>query len=416
MAIDNATNKARVQASRLALIARIGKDEYLRQENQKRKLRRERQRARSAPSVALERSVSFTPPTVALERSVPVNVSFIAPKVELEKTVAPTMPTLEQKEQKEEKEQKTDTCEALFEKVYQAKVKYYDNMIIPKTIKRDSVLQQFKKITNLHKKIVGSATDCNNLYFLKDTNKIISFINTNYKTDNSRNSQVQAIASILQVLPDYKNEYTFYSKYSTDKRKTINEIAESNLTTKTESKNILSWGKLKDLYKTQGMSPEHRALIGLYTMIPPRRLEYQALTITDTEVNHNDNLNYLVIKRGIPTKLIFNKYKTKQTYGIQEFDIAKDLADVLKPHVKDKRPGDLVFSTKNNKQIKNFGEYLTNIFKKYTGKAITVNLIRHSFVSNLLKKNKSIANRKKISTMMAQSVAVQGFYNRIDLK
>ena len=99
-------------------------------------------------------------------------------------------------------------------------------MLIPKTIKKESVAQQFKKITNLYKKIFGSVTDCNNLDFLKDTNKIISFINSNYKTDNSRNSQVQAIASILQVLPEYKNEYVFYSKYSTDKRKTINEIAD----------------------------------------------------------------------------------------------------------------------------------------------------------------------------------------------
>ena len=58
------------------------------------------------------------------------------------------------------------------------------------------------------------------------------------------------------------------------------------------------------------MIPEHRALIALYTLIPPRRIQdMQLLTITNTEVNTNPNLNYLVVKRGIPTKLIFNEYK-----------------------------------------------------------------------------------------------------------
>ena len=427
MPISKEENKARVKASREALIARIGKDEYLRQENEKRKARRLRQRARTASastSVApAPVPVPFTPPTVAIERSVPVNVAFIPPKVQLEKTVPINMPTLDQKEQKEEKEEKegkeekTDTCEALFEKVYQAKVAYYSNLLIPRKIKKDSVFQQFTKIVNLHRKIFGTLTDCNNLNFLKDTDKVIAFINKQYKTPNSRNSQIQAIASILQVLPEYKDEYMFYSKFSTDKRKEINKEAEKNLKTAKESANILAWGTLKDLYKNENMIPEHRALIALYTLIPPRRIQdMQLLTISDTEVNANDNLNYLVVKRGIPTKLIFNEYKTKQIYGVQSFDIAKDLADVLKPYIKDKKPGDPVFKTKNNKHIRNFSEYLTNVFKKYTGKNISVNLIRHAFVSAFLKKNTSIAEKKEISIKMAHSITTQGFYNRIDLE
>ena len=221
MPVDNETNRARVKASREALIARIGRDEYLRQENQKRKLRRERQRARTAPaptpvsvptpvpitsisapvsSTASIRvpttSVPFTPPTVAIERTVPVNTGFIAPTVTLEKTVPINVPTpegKEEKEEKEEKEQKTDTCEALFEQVYEAKVKYYANLLIPRKKKRDSVFQQFKKIVNLHRKRFGTLIECSNLNFLKDTQKVIDFINTHWKTPNSRNSQIQAI-------------------------------------------------------------------------------------------------------------------------------------------------------------------------------------------------------------------------------
>ena len=155
-------------------------------------------------------------------------------------------------------------------------------------------------------------------------------------------------------------------------------------------------------------------MIGLYILIPPRRIEdIQWLTVTDTEVN--TDLNYIVVKRGVPTKLIFNKYKTASTYGIQEFDISKDLADVLTPHIKDKKSGDPVFPSKTNGYIRNFSEYLAKIFKRHTGKLISVNLLRHAFVTDYLKTDLSIASRKDISNKMGHSVAVQGLYNRIDL-
>ena len=86
-----------------------------------------------------------------------------------------------------------------------------------------------------------SSIDCNNLDFLKNTKKVIDFINKHYKTATSRNSQVQAIASILQVLPEYKDEYTFYSKFSTKERQKITKKAEDNLITDKESPNILAW-------------------------------------------------------------------------------------------------------------------------------------------------------------------------------
>ena len=107
MPVDDATNRERVRASREALILRIGREEYLRQESQKRKERRARARARTAPTIVP--TPTPTPTPVAPVAPVKVrknNVSFEPPTVKLEKTVPVKMPTFEQKtEEKEQKEQ-----------------------------------------------------------------------------------------------------------------------------------------------------------------------------------------------------------------------------------------------------------------------------------------------------------------------
>ena len=393
--VSNELNKARVKASREALIARIGIEEYRRQENLKRKARRSR-----AARETLSDEFKSAPVIEPLVPSVP----FTIPVVQLEKNVPITVPI-------------DDKCKGFIEKIFLEKQKYYSKLSPPRTIKKSSVVQQFNRVSNMYKNMFKVSMNCSDLEWLRDTDRVVGFVNGYFRSPNSRVSNISAIASILQVMPEYEAEYEVYSKLLLEEKREILKNAEENKTTPKEQKNILSWDKLKDLYKNENMSPEHRALIALYTLIPPRRIQdMQLLTITNTEVNNNPNLNYIVVKRGIPTKLIFNEYKTRQTYGVQSFDMTKDLANALKPYIRDKKVGDPIFPNKDNKYIKNFSEYLTSIFKKYTGKNISVNLIRHAFVSDYLKKNTSIAEKKEISNKMSHSITSQGFYNRIDLE
>ena len=409
--VSNELNRARVKASREALIARIGIDEYRRQESAKRKNRRLRASARSAPAIIPDPAPVPTPNL----RLAPM--PFIPTIVQLEKTVPVIVQT----------DVGVDRCEKLVDHIFKEKEKYYSTVNPRRTIKRSTVVQQFNKVSNIYKNMFKVSIDCSDLSFLKDTTKVVGFVNGHFKSPNSRVSNISAIASILQVLPDYKAEYGVYSRLVSDLQREIMKKEEENTTTQKESKNILSWDKLKDLTKKEGLSVEDRALIGLYTLIPPRRIEeIQFLTITDTEVNTQPNvplgsdLNYLVVKPnvplgGIPTKLIFNRYKTASTYGIQEFEIAEDLADVLKPHIKGKKTGDPVFPSKTGGYIRNFSEYLAKILKRHTGKSISVNLLRHAFVTDYLDSDLSIASKKEMSNRMAHSITTQGFYNRVDL-
>jgi len=291
-----------------------------------------------------------------------------------------------------------------------------------KTITRQTIDQQFAKVLNLYRLIHKQQPDCKNLDFLKDTGAVIKTIESNpkWKTNNSRNAQIQAISSILRVLKGFEEPYKFYSQLSTAGRKTILEEGDESKTTEKEAKNILGWSKLKDLYKQPKLSKKDRALISLYTLIPPRRVEMsQWLRIKYNDKNLNKNYNHLIVdqKTNEPEKIVLLKYKTFKTFGRQELELPGELKRVLKEYIDDEGldNGDPMFANTHDEHYRNFNSILTNVFKKASGKNISVNLLRHSYISNFLSTKRSIKQKKELATAMAHSVETQSRYDRIDL-
>ncbi len=393
-------------------IALLGKDAFNKLEAQKRKERRQRAKQRLQPQQQpIEHKEEY-------KQELQDIVNILNSEINKPKLPLPQVRALIEAKASIAKSRKAENCDDLLKQVFQAKSEYLASQNPPKTIKKSSVSQQLTKVVNLYKKMTGSSADCTDFEFLRDTDKIINFINTNWKTPNSRNSQIQAISSILQALGGYDREYKFYSKYSTDKRKEINKTANENELTEKEAKNILPWNDIKDLYKQVADKP-NKALIALYTLMPPRRVEdISLLTIIDDEKANPSNLNYLVIdKNKKPLKIVYLRYKTDKTYGRQNIKIPAKLSSILQDYINTYaiKLGNPLFPTANNGYYKNFSEIVSNTFKKYTGKGITANLLRHSFISDFLSKKRTIAKKKEIAWLMGHNINSQGQYDRIDL-
>jgi hypothetical protein len=313
----------------------------------------------------------------------------------------------------------------LLEVVYDAKVKYDSNLNNPKGVKKTTVAAQLNKVINIYKKMTGQTPS--HLNWLKKTNVVINFINNHsaWKTANSKNSQLQAIASIIKALKGFNDAYKIYSDLSTNGRKAINEIGDENKTTEKERVNILPWGEIKNLYKLSSVSD--KALMAFYTLLPPRRVEDVSLiTLTNRSLNFkehelqdfDDEFNYLFVdKNNNPKKIIYIKYKTFKFYGRVEINIPPALAKILKTHITtlNLQEGDALFGTKKGSFYKNFSEVVSKVFKKYSGKLLTANLLRHAYISNYLKTPKSIAQKKQTAIMMGHSVSTQNKYLRLDI-
>jgi integrase len=304
-----------------------------------------------------------------------------------------------------------DTKDDMLELIYKKKLDYYSSLPTPRTIKKTTVKQQLTKVRNLYKTMIGG--DKFDLSFLKEKDDVIKYINEKYKTAESKNTNIQAIASILQVMPEYKKEYEYYSKYSTEARQDITKDNQKNLMTEKEKENLISWPKILEL-TNKNMDSLSKVITSIYTLIPPRR----AQAIGDLVIGDKENMNSILLnKNNIPTYIVFRDYKTAKTYGDQKFRIPCELGLILSNYIEEYelKPGQPLFPTRDGKPYKNFSEMVSNVFKKETGKKLTVNLLRHAYVSNLLKSNPSKEQLIEASEKLAHSLYKLLDYNRVEL-
>lgn len=314
------------------------------------------------------------------------------------------------------KSRTAEDCDDLLEQVYKAKSLFLKKSG-KKAIKKSSVSQQLKKITNIYKKMTGKESDCTDFAWLRDTDKVVKHVNKHFKTDDSRAGQIQAIASIIVALEGYEDEYAFYSQYSSKERTRIKKKGKKNKLNEKERKNYIPWDEFKRII-SKVKNKRDKALIGLYTLLPPRRVEDISILRlwTTDEDNDKKNFNYLEIdSKNKFAQLEYNKYKTAKTYGTIEIPLPKHLRLILMDYIMDAglRHGDFLFPSRSGLPYKNFSSIITKTFKPYTKKKVNVNMIRHSYISNYLSTARAEEEREHIALQMGHSLQTQGTYLRL---
>jgi len=150
----------------------------------------------------------------------------------------------------------------------------------------------------------------------------------------------------------------------------------------------------------------------IYTLFPPRRLiDYSDMKIiTDNHFNslsHNQKFenNYLVIKNK-KLIFIFCKYKTFKNYGIQKFEVKGVLKKILNKWIEINSDSTFLFNKDKNMISPNLlGIHITNIFSSVDHPNVSINQIRHSFITN-----NNVKNNPLISRQMAHSLNLQELY------
>jgi len=267
-----------------------------------------------------------------------------------------------------------------------------------------SLTTYYSLLANLHKDVYG--TKSINLNNFKNTKKILESLED--KQANTR----RTILSALFVLTDesiYRDEMMEeieQLKEQTDLQEP-NEKQMKNSITQDELKHIYTVLKKKadGLYKMGGddylMDIQDFIILSLYVLIPPRRaLDYTEFKIRsiDKEVdNYFDKDTF-----------VFNRYKTAKTYGQQIVKIPASLQKIIKKWIKINPTDYLLRDKKGNKLT---GVTLTQRFHKIFGKTVSVNALRHSYLSNKYQSTIEIDKKlKEDFTNMGSSVSQKKTY------
>lgn len=268
-----------------------------------------------------------------------------------------------------------------------------------------SLTTYYSLLATLHKDVYG--TKSINLKNFKNTQKIIDFIQS--KQPNTRRTLLSALFVLTgeEIYREEMMKEIMELKEETEKQEP-NEKQKVNSISQPELKNIYDNLKKQStvLYKTNSNAYlsdiQDFIIISLYYLIPPRR----ALDFTEFKIRNIDKDvdNYMD-----KNTFVFNRYKTDKKYGKQIVKIPVTLQKIIKKWIEINPTDYLLFNNKNNKLI---GVTLSQKFHKiFGGRKISINSIRHSYLSDKYQGTIKIDNELKNDfTNMGSSIGQKKVY------
>jgi hypothetical protein len=250
--------------------------------------------------------------------------------------------------------------------------------------------------------------------YLTDPKIVIDYLKQNYPNLSSNKTYLSAL--LWYVKDKSKSAYDAY-KAEIDKLRPQVALKETNQTlTKSQEENYIKWSILKNagrsalkMYNEGKISLADALVCLLYTEQVPVRADYiNMIFIRDIRKATNKNTNYCLLRVRNPV-FIFQEYKTAGKYGrvvIKIKPIVYKLLVERHNQMIDEKATNLLFTDDQP----NFSRRVKNAFNKVVDKEVSINLIRHSFLTDFLSKNPSLREKQRISEMMMNSPAVAEAY------
>jgi hypothetical protein len=215
-----------------------------------------------------------------------------------------------------------------------------------------------------------------------------------------KNSDPEAFPKVLQ---DKLNEL-----YAAQTKKEMTQTLSDK-----QQANFVKWADLLAVQKTLATSHTTSAqwkqylIASLYTLTPPVRADYGSMEVhTRRDKSRTENE---LIWNSKPM-FVFRKYKTAKTYGVVELPIPKALQSVLLEWFEHLGGVPKYLLGETAVSSNTFAVSVAETFRKYTGKDVGVSLIRHSFITSMFPKLKTIKQKQSLAMKMLHSRDLQEKY------
>ncbi len=267
------------------------------------------------------------------------------------------------------------------------------------------------------------------------------------------NTKIQTIMGIKLFLRFKEANANVINKWN-EELKTLcgksKEIVEKNEMTENEAKNWINYEDLSEKFDqyydykffgelsesvndyTKYKTARDFLLLSLYVELPPARIgNYQFMKIREEKKRKATSLdkkyNYLMINTDGSYQIVFNQYKTSKYLGQIHQTIQKDskVANLIKTYlpyreifIGKKSTDFLINKEKRVMTQSNITDTLKFISRKVIGKDLSVNLLRHIYITYYFAKQNSIEQKKKIANFMGQTydATMMEKYNKLSKK
>ena len=197
--------------------------------------------------------------------------------------------------------------------------------------------------------------------------------------------------------------------------KSINQITSYKFDTLTPSekqKNVfVEWGEILKKRDQLNKDSIHYLVLCMYTMIPPCRGDYGNIAfVTDylSEEEERNQRNYIIVNdtpSGIKMTLVLNEFKTSKYQKRFEEKLPTQLVKVIQKS-RQAHPRKYLFVNSKGLPFKDSGafvSYMRKILFEIFAKQVTINTLRHSFVSSIDFNNLTPLEKSNLASQMMHS-------------
>lgn len=274
----------------------------------------------------------------------------------------------------------------------------------------------------LRKILLGDGTEedeeriLENMKYMKEVENLIKTIKKKYENIQSCKGYMAPFLTLTSYLKSLNKMN--YEKIRIEFEKVYSEIIEirkENERPKTENL-IDDFREETILELSKKLGSDDKMIYQFYTLQPPRRNEdvSRIEIIKEGYEKLDKNKNYIVIdENNIAKEIIYNYYKTKKDYGTQTIRIKNEnlkktiQKDILRHQ---KKEGDKLFKYG---RADTFGNAITRVFTKVYNMRITLNTIRHSYITWEMREVRNVRYLENLALLMGHSVKEQQLYRRI---
>ena len=273
-------------------------------------------------------------------------------------------------------------------------------------------LRTYTRMINILRKAFGLPDD--NIEFLKDSKKVIDWIEGSKYAVNSKKAIYIAIVGTLKAQEGYDLQ-PYRSQMDTYNKQVVANYETQTLSALEETK-YLEWSKILDAVEKARVAVEdvwtlqEYLILCLYTMIPPVRLDYGNMLIVRTEPSEITG-NYLILSKN--PYFLFSDYKTFKVYGVMRIQIPKvlyDIIDLMLPfttqYLLEDRSGAPLGAVA-------LGQLIISIFQRHANKKVGVSMLRHSYISHIRAKELPIKKSDALAHQMMHSPKMSMIYRKI---
>lgn len=295
------------------------------------------------------------------------------------------------------------------------------------------------------KQLTMVATDLNAtndiIPMLNDFKKVEAYLankkgRTGSLTINSLKSYYTSLKLSAEVAHANKDAIEFYTKHMNEQAFVANRAVKENMIPEKFKDGMPEWKDIKDIsskFTSGSKYGQNHMLTAMYTLIPPRRLEYRTMYYLDkkpTKAPHvkppkekegkdSDGIpwNYLY-PDGNSYTMVLSDYKTDKQYKVYQTKLPVELGKVIAGYLKKQSiaDGDLFFTKQSGDAYtqSHFSKRLTNAFKvKYAKHPLTADNLRHIYINHLDLNELSIKEKEDIAMAMGHSWQIQAEYKQV---